>query len=228
MYFKITNKDENHHGFQYVDGLNVLKEEFNNDPNKSCCAGGLYFTDAANIFKFLNYGVYLREIILPTNNPDFKIVSDKKGDKWRANMIVLGKRYELDNVDIFEYLIEKGANVHADDDFALGWSAENGHLDVVKYLIENGANVYAGYDYALRCSAYNGHLDVVKYLIEKGADVHANNDYALRQSAKYGYLDVVKFLVENGAHIHANNDYALHKSAKYDHCDVHEFLKRKC
>ena len=56
LYFKITNADENHHGFQYVNGLNILKEEFNDDPNQSCCAGGLYFTDAANILKFLGYG----------------------------------------------------------------------------------------------------------------------------------------------------------------------------
>ena len=47
MYFKITNAKENHHGFQYVDGLNVLIEEFNDDPNDSCCAGGLYFTRRA-------------------------------------------------------------------------------------------------------------------------------------------------------------------------------------
>ena len=56
MYFKITNKKENHHGFQYVDGLNVLEEEFNNDPEQSCCAGGFYFTNAANILKFIGYG----------------------------------------------------------------------------------------------------------------------------------------------------------------------------
>ena len=72
MYFKITNAPENHHVFQYVDGLNVLKDKFNNNPNDSCCAGGLYFTDAENIFKFLGYGSYLRKVILPFDNPDFK------------------------------------------------------------------------------------------------------------------------------------------------------------
>lgn len=44
MYFKITTKEENHYGFQYVNGLNILKEPFNDNPNESCCAGGLYFT----------------------------------------------------------------------------------------------------------------------------------------------------------------------------------------
>ena len=28
LYLKITNRDENHHGFQYVDGLNILKEKW--------------------------------------------------------------------------------------------------------------------------------------------------------------------------------------------------------
>ena len=47
LYFKITNAEENHNGFQYVNGLNVLEEQFNNNPNQSCCAGGLYFTRRA-------------------------------------------------------------------------------------------------------------------------------------------------------------------------------------
>ena len=107
MYFKITNPAENHNGFQYSDGLNVLKDKFNDNPNHACCSGGLYFTNGENIFKFLNYGIYLREITLPTENPDFKKIKDPSGDKWRANMIFLGKRYDLSNVDTFKYLMEK-------------------------------------------------------------------------------------------------------------------------
>ena len=200
MYFKITNEKENHNDFQYVDGLNVLKEEFNDDPNQSCCKGGLYFTDATNIFKFLNYGIYLREITLPVDNPDFKMIKDKSGDKWRANMIILGKRYDLFTIDTFEYLISCGANIHADDDYAFKYSAKFGHLDVVKYLVEKGSNVHACNDFALRLSADNGHLDVVKYLIEKGANIHAGNDYALRYSAENGHLEIIKYLIKKGAY----------------------------
>ena len=197
MYFKITNKEENHNGFQYVDGLNILKDEFNNDPDQSCCKGGLYFTDAANIFKFLNYGIYLREVMLVTDNPNFKMVKDKIGDKWRANMIILDKRYDLFNVDTFKYLVEKGADVRVNDDCALVFSARYGHLDVIKYLVEKGADVHADNNYALKWSAVKGHLDVVKYLVKKGADVHAENDYALRWSAHSNHLDVYEFLKAN-------------------------------
>ena len=58
-YYKITNAKENHHGFQYKDGLNILEEEFNDNPNDHCCAGGLYFSDVEHIFAFLHYGIYL-------------------------------------------------------------------------------------------------------------------------------------------------------------------------
>ena len=134
MYFKITNPTENHNGFQYSDGLNVLKDKFDDDPNRSCCSGGLYFTNIENIFKFFNYGIYLREVTLPTENPDFQIIKDPSGDKWRANMIIMGNRYDLSNVDTFKYLVEKGANIHASDDYALQWSAGNGHSEVHNFL----------------------------------------------------------------------------------------------
>ena len=73
------------------------------------------------------------------------------------------------------------------------------HLDVVKYLVEKGADIHAANDYALRYASFNGHLDVVKYLVEKGANIHAVDDYALRYAADNGRLDVVKYLVEKGA-----------------------------
>ena len=52
-------------------------------------------------------------------------------------------------------LLEKGANVHADDDLALRWASEFGHHAVVKLLLEKGANVHKA----------------VKLLLENGADV---------------------------------------------------------
>ena len=106
-FFKITNWEENHHDFQYTDGLNILKEPF--AETGSCVPGGLYFTDIDNIFGFLDYGIHLREIILPLNDPDFKIVKD--GNKWRANKIIFGKRYNLWEKETFEYLVSIGADV---------------------------------------------------------------------------------------------------------------------
>jgi ankyrin repeat protein len=37
-------------------------------------------------------------------------------------------------------LIENGADVTADDNYAIRWASDNGHLPVVKFLIKRGAD----------------------------------------------------------------------------------------
>lgn len=103
-YFKITNINETHFDHFYKDGLNILDKPF--EEKGSCVKGGLYFTDKENIHKFYSYGI-LREIILPTKNPNFKMIKDPSGDKYRANMIYLGKKYSLmdpETYDIFNLI----------------------------------------------------------------------------------------------------------------------------
>jgi ankyrin repeat protein len=251
MYFKITNESENHHKFQYETGLNILVEKFNDDPNESCCAGGFYFTDAKHILKFLDYGIYLREVILPTDNPDFKMIKDKDSDKYRANMIILSKRYDLADVATYKYLTENGAdiNVYAayilrynagkgylavvkylvenyniGIDIALQDSARFGHLDIVKYLIDEDADVCVDDNLAFKLAVQNGHLDIVQYLIKCGVDIHADNNYALKWSADAGHLDMVKYLVKQGANIHVDNDLPLLWAAYRNRMDIVKFL----
>ena len=65
FYYKITNEAENHYGYQYKDGLNVLEEPFNEKP--VCRKGGLYFTTSEFIHLFENYGCNLRIIEIPEN-----------------------------------------------------------------------------------------------------------------------------------------------------------------
>ena len=71
---------------------------------------------------------------------------------------------KLGNLPMVKALVENGADIHADDDDALQWSAYYGHLSVVKYLVENGADVNAGNGFALQYATYYGHSDIVEYL----------------------------------------------------------------
>jgi hypothetical protein len=253
IFYKITNEEENHHGFQYRDGLNILKKPFNSDPNLSCCSGGFYFTNIKNIFQFVEYGCNVREITLPLSDPGFKIVKDPQGDKWRANKIILGKKYDLWIIETLKMLVEKGADIHITGDYVLQLASQCGYLEIVKYLIEKGVDIHADNDFALRWASTNGQFETVKYLVEKGANVHADDNSALESAVEKGYIEIVKYLVENeanihvcdalemasfnghleivkylvekGADIHAHNDFALQMAYHNGHLEMISFLK---
>ena len=79
--------------------------------------------------------------------------------------------------DVVKYLV--GEKNMRPSDAALTRAVLFERRDIVKYLIENGANVHAENDYALRWTARAGHFDLVRLLVAKGANIHAENDYAL-------------------------------------------------
>jgi ankyrin repeat protein len=85
---------------------------------------------------------------------------------------------------------------------AVKWASYYGHLEVVKYLHQNGADITAENNFAVRLAAYRGHLEVVKYLHQNGANIIDRNNYTIRWAAGNGHLKVVKYLRDNGADIY--------------------------
>jgi len=104
------------------------------------------------------------------------------------------KAAQNNRLDELKSLLSQGADIHADDDGALKWSAGSGQLEIVKILIEHGAKIHTDNDSPLRWSANNGHIDTVKLLLTHGANVHADDDYALRWSVYNEHYDVWKVL----------------------------------
>ena len=79
-------------------------------------------------------------------------------------------------------------------DNLLASASDNGQAALVELLIDIGADVRADNDYALLLASINGHADVVQILLDAGADVHAEYDEALRWAARNGYADIVRIL----------------------------------
>ena len=151
------------------------------------------------------------------NNNDIKLLNFFKenniifDDKIKYSKLFL-KACENGDLEKVKEYIEKGADIHTQNDDALRSAASGGHISIVKYLIEKGVNIHAKDDFALIAAAQKGHFEVVKYLVEHGADIHAEDDEALRNATINGHLKVVKYLIEKGANIHAEKDEAF-KSA---------------
>eukprot|EP01067_Filipodium_phascolosomae_P001546 Filipodium_phascolosomae@DN2011_c0_g1_i1.p1 len=104
------------------------------------------------------------------------------------------------HIDIVSYLVDKNANVHAENQFkwtALHLAASRNHIDVVRLLIAAGANVNAadqdGHT-ALHAAASNPHTNVVRELLNAGADsasVNKHGETARDIASEFDILDVV-------------------------------------
>ncbi len=193
MYFKIFNEADNHHGFQYKDGLNVDINDF--QEKGLCVAGGLHFTDADNICEFLHYGKYIREVEVPEN--ETQVV--KCENEWRAKSLFLHPRKDLREVDTWKWMIENNINIKVLNNYAITWAAEYGHLNVVKLLSENGADCTANNNYVIQSASYFGHIEIVKFLLAKGADCTDYGNIAIKWANKNGHSEVVSLLLNHGA-----------------------------
>ena len=191
--WKLTNEAETHNGLRYHGGLVVDPLPFNDDPEDSCCPGGIYFA-GRDTLAFIEGMTWAREVSLP---PNARVVLDPSSpEKWRADRVILGPRVPI--AQAIPDILAAGADLHAYDDYALRWAAGNGHLPVVQALLAAGADLHANDDHALRWAAGNGHLPVVSALLAAGANVHADDDQALCWAANCGHTEIVKLLQNVG------------------------------
>lgn len=220
MYLKITNSTETHHGFIYKNGLNILEEYFNPNPNYLHIMKGLYFTTEQYICCYLHMGIYLRVIELPE---DVKMVSDD-GYTYRANKIIFRQRMNLSMIETFEWLHSIGTNFRIQNDQALRWASNRGLISVVKYLIKMGSSIMNSG--CLIDAVESGSIDMVKYLLEEGADVNIFNSYALVACCNciQGSTGMLHMLIAKGANLKDRGPECLEMATKHGKMFMVQFL----
>ena len=88
-FYKFTNNEENHYGYQYIDGLNIDTNEF--DINRGDCSkGGLYFTSEKYIIEWINGNKYVRIVTIPD---DARVYIYKT--KFKSNKIFVEPRIKI-------------------------------------------------------------------------------------------------------------------------------------
>lgn len=210
-YYMITYESDK----EYEPGMNII----NNDSSQ------FTFYSVVDIFNFMDGGIYIIEVVLPTENENFKMTKNDKYNEYYANMVIVGQKYELVRPETFKLLIEQGADVSINDFYVLTWNCENNHLDTVKYLFSIGICVSIDrISRTLSTTAMKGHLDIIRYLVEQGSNINSNDNSALKYSSEFGHLAVVQYLVTNGADVQANNNYALRLACQNGHMDVVQYL----
>ena len=148
---------------------------------------------------------------------NFKL-NQKKAFDWAV---------ENNDVELVNLLIQVGADVTADDNYAIRSASESRYCttEMVKLLIQAGADVTADDNYAIRRASEYGRTEIVKLLIQAGAEVTARDNYAIRYAAANGHAEVVKLLIQAGADVTTNDNEAIINAFYYGHTEVVKLLK---
>jgi ankyrin repeat protein len=226
MYFKVLNKNLNQKNFQYKVGKNDLDRAFESKP-KSCDPGGLYYTTKEFIHQFFELGDIVYIVKVPdldsTGKPTL-FMKDPQKDKYRCSCLELTNefytisdfivKYDIIHhsslfwainkgyLNLVEFLIENGVDVHVAYEYPVGNAATLGYLEIVEYLLLKGANKPT----ALCAAARSGHLKIVEYVIKQGIDLKEFGYFPLEWSINLGFIEITKCLLENGADVNSNDN----------------------
>jgi len=137
-------------------------------------------------------------------------------------------------IDEVKKHLEAGADIHFEDDVALGLAAMQGHTSCVAFLLGRGANIHAYRENALRQAIQGGNQETALFLLEQGADRTFGGDEinALYYAAKEGLTPVVLHLINLETNQQEARNTALITAAEYgqeetvatlveQHADIH-------
>ena len=123
----------------------------------------------------------------------------------------------MGKIELVKALLEKGANIEAND---INWQTPLIHG--IFLIIYSTLIIY----YFLFIASKNGHIEVAKLLLERGADIESKDRWGktpliegiflkylfnlnylsfLFIASRYGHIGVVKLLIEKGAMINSND-----------------------
>jgi len=219
-YYKVMNSTENHYGLQYDDGLIIDHRPF----GKMYYDNGIHFSTIENILAhtYIEDARYIREIIVPE---DAEVIKQSV-IKYKANKVILGQRFDIDDEEDMNYLLSIGMDVHVLSDLPLTNACVSCNTKMIKYLVSTGADMHFKNDLPLMIACKKGDLDVVKYLVEKGVDINVNNADALMYACEKNRLNVVEYLIEHGIDT-TKILYYLQKFINRDYLDLVKFIIEK-
>lgn len=189
-YFKITNRLEIHNNLVFHDGLNILKEKFD-DTNMNSMSNGIYFTTIDYIPKYYYIGINLREIILPKDS-DFKMIRLSEGDKYRANKVIFGKKYSLYNPETYtRFGLNMEYNIHL-----VNHASTYGDIDFLNLWKKNAWNLKYSTD-AIDLASQNGHVFILEWWKNSSLRLKYTK-YAIDWACGMGNLSVLEWWFNSG------------------------------
>ena len=108
------------------------------------------------------------------------------------------------NLNILEYLVSQGADIHYDYSPAIDGAVQGGNLNICQYLLNSGVNIRDDpiTMYRACMSTKPSAYEIIELLYEHGGIINcrsADGDHIITSLATIGDIDKLKFLFELGA-----------------------------
>jgi hypothetical protein len=155
----------------------------------------------------LSLGNHVRRVHVPFDHPDVEVVRDPEGNKYRTNMLMLGKKYsieelfsimsllhilhwkETDQSEIFDHWNRLGkqgmSEISMDDASILGL------IDVLEWWKNSGWDCKWSED-AMDGASREGHVDVLEWWKNSGLECKWSYD-AMDTASQEGHIDVLEW-----------------------------------
>ncbi len=133
--------------------------------------------------------------------------------------------YRTEDFEAIKYLIEVGADIHADNEYVLKLACEKNCLTLVKFLITKGADIHINNDEPMKIACTEGNVEIVKYFREICVDTCMENHILLRTAIKKNNYRLVRYLLNENINIQTLEDILLSWTLKYEHLDILMILK---
>ena len=195
-----------------------------------------FISNNTNVKLFHNE-IIINKIVSYGSEETAKVVPTFGGYHYFAMKIMLNNDESIENINqqfiyaswcgylpIVKLLIKKGADIHANNDWAIIGASSEGYLTLVKLLIKKGADIHALCDWAIICASRGGHIDIVELLINSGSNIHARNHSPIIYASQNGHSSIVKLLIESGANIFALDNEAIIYASRYGHLSMVKLL----
>lgn len=117
-----------------------------------------------------------------------------------------------DNVEMVKLFLEKGANIHANNDDAF---RRGKTLKMKICLLENGGGNFEEDYRNLVLAVCQGNTEKVIQLVENGGDVRRHNDLLFLYAVNFRFHDIVKYLISKGAYVRVNDGEAIITASRF-------------
>lgn len=204
-FFKVLNRSGLHFNYQYHEfGLHIS--------NKPIEIDGLHFADADNIHEFYSYGCQIVEITLPTDDPDFKMIEYAEKSKYRANMIILGKRWNMNDPQTYIKLKIKMMTMNE--------ASEHGYIDILDWWLKSRSKIEYN-ENAIDLASRNGHIHILDWWIASGLKLLYTN-YAIDSASKNNNIEILDWWISTKLRLKYTCD-AIDWTAENGHIGVLEW-----